>query len=96
MEYPSHTEELYYDRAGNRSRRVGNGAEELYRYDTGNRLTEYTRGRMRTTFEYDDAGNLLADGRARYVYDAFNRTERVEIFDGHVQVNRYYPEGPAP
>ena len=93
VEYPSHTEELYYDRAGNRSRRMAGGVEELYRYDPRNRLTEYVKGGMRTTLEYDDAGNLLADGRARYAYDAFNRTERVETFDGHVQVNRYDPEG---
>ena len=35
----------------------------------------------------------MVDGRARYAYDAFNRTERVETFDGHVQVNRYDEEG---
>ena len=35
----------------------------------------------------------MVDGRARYAYDAFNRTERVETFDGHVQVNRYDAEG---
>ncbi len=35
----------------------------------------------------------LADDRARYTYDAFNRTVRVETFDGHVQVNRYDAEG---
>ena len=58
VEYPFHTEELYYDRAGNRSRRVANGLEKLYQYDPRNRLTEYTRGGMCTTFEYDDAGNL--------------------------------------
>ena len=40
----------------------------------------------------DNVGNLLVDDRARYVYDAFNRTERVETFDGHVQVNRYDAE----
>ncbi len=93
VEYPSHTEELYYDRAGNRSCRVVGGVEELYRYDPRNRLTEYARGGMRTKYEYDNAGNLLADDRARYTYDAFNRTERVETFDSHVQVNRYDPEG---
>lgn len=26
-------------------------------------------------------------------YDAFNRAERVETFDGHVQVNHYDAEG---
>ena len=64
-----------------------------YQYDPRNRLTEYTKGGMRTAYEYDDAGIFLADGRARYTYDAFNRTERVETFDSHVQVNRYDPEG---
>lgn len=58
-----------------------------------NRLTEYTWGGMCTTFAYDNAGKLLADDRARYTYDAFNRTERVETFDSHVQVNRCDPEG---
>ena len=51
------------------------------------------QGGMRTAYEYDNAGNLLTDGRARYTYDALNRTERVETFDSHVQVNRYAPEG---
>ena len=33
VEYPSYTEELFYDRAGNRTRRLVAGEEELYRYD---------------------------------------------------------------
>src|SRR5699024_9159250 len=37
--------------------------------------------------------NLLADDKARYSYDAFNRTTRVETFDGNIQVNRYDAEG---
>lgn len=44
-------------------------------------------------FQYDHAGNLLADDKARYSYDAFNRTEKVETFDGHIQLNRYDAEG---
>ncbi|MCH5345429.1 MAG: hypothetical protein J1E64_15520 [Acetatifactor sp.] len=44
VEYPSYTEELYYDKAGNRSRRVAGGVEEIYRYDSLNRLTECTKG----------------------------------------------------
>ena len=44
-------------------------------------------------FQYDHAGNLLADDKARYSYDAFNRTERVETFDGNIQLNRYDAEG---
>ena len=46
-----------------------------------------------TIFQYDHAGNLLADDKARYSYDAFNRTEKVETFNGHIQLNRYDAEG---
>ncbi|MFG6410656.1 MAG: RHS repeat-associated core domain-containing protein [Bacteroides acidifaciens] len=56
-------------------------------------LTEYTKGGETTTFTYDKAGNLTADNRARYTYDLFNRTEKVETFDGHIQVNHYDAEG---
>ena len=38
-EYPNATEELFYDKAGNRTKRLYNGAEELYQYDKRNRLT---------------------------------------------------------
>ena len=93
MEYPSCTEELFYDKAGNRTRRIAQGVEELYQYDPRNRLTAYTKGGITTMFQYDRAGNLLADDKARYSYDAFNRTEKVETFDGHIQLNRYDAEG---
>ena len=62
---------------------------ESYQYAPENHLTEYTKGGVKTTFTYDNAGNLTADDRAHYTYDLFNRTEKVETFDGHVQVNRY-------
>ena len=93
VEYPSYTEELFYDKAGNRTRRIASGVEELYQYDPRNRLTAYTKGGVTTMFQYDHAGNLLADDKARYSYDAFNRTEKVETFDGHIQFNRYDAEG---
>lgn len=93
VEYPSYTEELFYDKAGNRTRRIASGVEELYQYDPRNRLTAYTKGGVTTMFQYDHAGNLLADDKARYSYDAFNRTEKVETFDGHIQLNRYDAEG---
>ena len=93
VQYPSYAEELYYDRAGNRTRRTAKGVEELYKYDLRKRLNEYTKGGVTTQFTYDNAGNLLKDDRARYTYDAFNRTEKVETFDGHVQINRYDAEG---
>ena len=48
---------------------------------------------MTAPFQYDNAGNLLQDDKARYSYDAFNRTVKVETFDGNVQVNRYDAEG---
>ncbi len=93
VEYPSYTEELFYDKAGNRTRRIASGVEELYQYDPRNRLTAYTKGDVTTMFQYDHVGNLLADDKARYSYDAFNRTEKVETFDGHIQLNRYDAEG---
>lgn len=93
VEYPSYTEELFYDKAGNRTRRIASGMEELYQYDPRNRLTAYTKGGVTTMFQYDHAGNLLADDKARYSYDAFNRTEKAETFDGHIQLNRYDAEG---
>ena len=88
VEYPSYTEELFYDRAGNRTRRLVAGEEELYRYDPRNRLMAYTKNSVTTMFQYDNAGNLLVDDKAQYSYDAFNRTTRVETFDGNVQ-NHY-------
>ena len=93
VEYPGDTEELFYDRAGNRTRRIAKGVEELYQYDPRNRLTVYTKNGVTTPFQYDNAGNLLVDDKAQYSYDAFNRTTKVETFDGNIQLNRYDAEG---
>ena len=93
VDYPAYSEELFYDKAGNRARRLVGGEEELYQYDPRNRLMALTRGGVTTPFQYDNAGNLLRDDKARYSYDAFNRTVKVESFDGNVQVNRYDAEG---
>lgn len=93
VEYPAYTEELFYDLAGNRIRRIVRGIEEQYQYDPRNRLTAYTKSGMTTPFRYDHAGNLLADNKAFYSYDAFNRTAKVETFDGNIQLNRYDAEG---
>ena len=93
VDYPAYSEELFYDKAGNRARRLLDGEEALYQYDPRNRLMALTRGGVTTTFQYDRAGNLLQDDKAKYTYDAFNRTVKVETFDGNVQVNRYDAEG---
>ncbi len=93
MEYPSYTEELFYDKAGNRVRRVAAGEEEIYSCDSRNRLTERRGKGGIETYTYDEAGNLLRDGRAIYTYDAFNRTAKVETFSGEIQINRYDAEG---
>ena len=93
VEYPSDIEELFYDRAGNRTRRIAKGVEERYQYDPRNRLTAYTKNGVTTPFQYDNAGNLLVDDKAQYSYDAFNRTTKVETFDGNIQLNRYDAEG---
>ena len=64
-----------------------------FQCDPRNRLTDYTKGNVTTPFQYDEAGNLLADDKALYFYDAFNRTVKAETFDGNIQVNRYDAEG---
>jgi len=56
-------------------------------------LIALTREGVTTPYQYDNAGNLLRDDQADYSYDAFNRTTKVETFDGNVQVNRYDAEG---
>ena len=101
VEYPSYREALFYDKAGNRTRRlvhpVGNSnhlpVEELYRYDARNRLIEFVKQGSVTSFAYDAAGNLLQDDRAAYTYDDFNRTVKAETFDGNIQINHYDAEG---
>ena len=95
--YPNYSEELYYDQVGNRSKRIASGIEELYNYDVRNRLTSLTMnsesGSKTIQYAYDNQGNLLVDDKARYTYDGFNRTEKVETFDGNVQINHYDAEG---
>ena len=93
MEYPGWSEELFYDRAGNRIGRISGGVEEHYSYDKLNHLTDYEKNGIHTEFQYDAAGNLLKDDRASYTYDAFNRNTKVETFDGNIQINRYDAEG---
>ncbi|MDE6357867.1 MAG: RHS repeat protein [Eubacteriales bacterium] len=88
-----YNKQLFYDKAGNRARRIVNGSEEIYSYDAKNRLTQFTKNGTTTSFEWDNAGNLLKDDKATYSYDEFNRTTKVETFDGNVQINRYDAEG---
>ena len=101
VEYPSYCEALFYDKAGNRTRRVLSSSEdsnrspmeELYRYDAGNHLIELVKQGSVTSFAYDAAGNLLQDDRAVYTYDDFYRTVKAETFDGNIQINDYDAEG---
>ncbi len=107
-DYPTCREQLFYDNAGNRTRRVTEAAEQLYAYDSNNRLTELkeiavghekeagSEGQPEVTvqkFTYDRQGNLLQDGNARYQYDAFGRMEQAETVTGRIQKNRYDAEG---
>ncbi len=59
-------EELFYDKANNRTRRIVNEAEELYNYNNRNRLTKFTKNGQETIFKWDNAGNLLQDAKANY------------------------------
>ncbi len=85
-------EELFYDKANNRTRRIVNGNEERYKYDNRNRLMKFTKNGQETDFKWDNAGNLLQDDKATYTYNEFNQTTKVETFDGNVQINRYDAE----
>ncbi|WP_250277174.1 RHS repeat domain-containing protein [[Clostridium] colinum] len=89
----SYEEELFYDKANNRTRRIVNGVEEIYAYDGRNRLTKFTKDNKTTNFKWDNAGNLLQDDKANYTYNDFNQTTKVETFDGNTQINRYDAEG---
>ena len=89
----NYKEELFYDKANNRTRRIVNGVEELYSYNNRNRLTKFTKDNKTTDFKWDNAGNLLQDDKANYTYNDFNQTTKVETFDGNVQINRYDAEG---
>ena len=92
-EYSTYGEEMFYDRAGNRTCRRSAGVEEVYAYDAGNHLLSHTKDGIQTVYEYDKAGNLLKDDKAAYSYDAFNRQTSVETFDGNIQINHYDAEG---
>ena len=87
VEYPSYGEELFYDRVGNRTRRIADGVEEGYQYDAGNRLTALTRKGKRIPFRYDETGNLQQDDRAegstyQYELDKAGRLVTVTDMDG--------------
>ncbi len=53
-----------YDKANNRTKRIVNGAEELYSYDNRNRLTKFTKDNKTTDFKWDNTGNLLQDDKS--------------------------------
>ena len=95
IQYPDLTEELYYDKAGNRSRSIRNGMETIYEYDSCNRLMSIRdeKGELLSEYSYDRQGNLLRDDRAEYTFDDRNRVVKAETFDGNVQINRYNAEG---
>ena len=107
-DYPTCREQLFYDNAENRTRRVTEAVEQLYTYDSNNCLSELkeiagrpgkeagTAGQPEVKvqkFTYDRQGNLLQDGNARYQYDAFGRMEQAETETGMIQKNRYDAEG---
>ena len=84
VDYPAYSEELFYDKAGNRSRRLLDGEEELYQYDPRNRLMTLTRGGVTTPFQYDRAGNLLQDDKAQYkmcIRDRYSFTTSIHTLE---------------
>jgi len=93
VEYPNATEELFYDKVGNRTKRLYNGTEELCRLLTG--CPHY---RTRIVMLRLPSYTLLVYcachiDTARYAYDAFNRNTKVETFNSNIQINHYDAEG---
>ena len=97
VKYPDYEEQLFYDKAGNRSKRIVNDVTEYYLYDKRNRLIrqvfQQPTGTTAKHYIYDNAGNLMNDGERIYKNDVFNRVTRVETTIGQVQINRYDAEG---
>ena len=58
-----------YDSVGNRLTETTTKGETAYTYDTANRLTSVNGQAV----QWDDNGNMLADGQAVYTYNAANK-----------------------
>ena len=97
VQYPQGGLENYsYDAAGNRLGRSADGIQENYHYDNCNRLIQLTRMTTQqetVTYSYDRQGNMLSDGRNRYVYDDFGRLASTVTAEGDIQKNCYDAEG---
>ena len=97
MKYPDYEEQLFYDKAGNRSKRIVNDVTEHYLYDKRNRLIRQVfkqpTGTTAKHYIYDNAGSLMNDGEKVYKNDGFNRVTQVTNNKGQVQINRYDAEG---
>jgi RHS repeat-associated protein len=64
---------FHYDAAGNRTSVIDGSGETPY---STNNLNQYTSADG-TSFQYDDSGNMTADGTYTYDYDPENRVIRV-------------------
>ncbi len=62
-------EKLFYDKAGNRTKQIFNGKEQLYNYDNRNRLVSFIKDDKTTYFKWDNCGNLLEDNKGKYIYN---------------------------
>ncbi len=89
---PSPTSQFQYvmDALGNRSRVNENATNTTY---TNNNLNQYTTlsGGINAVLNYDDNGNLTADGAQTYQYDIENRL--VSVDNGSTAHYRYDPLG---
>lgn len=67
-----------YDSFGNRTRKLDENGEELYKYNNLNQLISKSSGLNKESYEYDKRGNLVkvkSNGQMKYqyTYDAINR-----------------------
>lgn len=65
------TDYYFYDGNGNITNIQGFGGQEFFSYDALNRLTSWTdKAGQVTSYQYDDAGNLLQKGDKTFAYNA--------------------------
>lgn len=69
---------MSYIKGRHRIKQLYNGIEEFCQYDKRNTLTAYTKEGVTSQYEYDNAGNLLKDDKARYAYDAWGNLTACE------------------
>lgn len=88
---PALQETFTYDRAGNRL--TDSATQTQWTYNADNELSGFDN----VTYSYDNNGNTISETRndqiTKYIYNAKNRLEKVELPDGRIATYSYDPFG---